>query len=167
LIIPVMDFAYCWIGMLLTDHKLRQAVYHKLGNITDNLSNIEFTVSHSKPDMIPKIVSYFLEEQDCLTFPAKSYAVAIIYSRLLQQYFDIPFYQSLSDPDLFADTDKFFVPYCICEARDVYDAAIVQLKQHNTFDVFDVELSQVSATIQYFNREFYITTNPYFECVLP
>lgn len=141
-------------------------MFHKLENTDDWLDQHphEVVLYNSRDDLIDDIVAYFSEPQEVLKFPAKSYAVALIYATLLQRHFGVSFDQALSDPDLLAGNDKHFLPYGEHTAA-IYDGALFRLKNKSNFRLEDedqVQLPQVKATIDYFKREFYLVPNPYF-----
>lgn len=149
---------------MLKDHKLRQEMFHKLEHTNDLLDAIPHEVVEysSDADLVGDVISYFYQEQTAVQFPAKSYAVAIIYAALLERYFDIPLLTSLSNPDLLFGNDKYFVPYGTDSSVRVYHGVLNYLIRHRGFD-FAHGPSQVRATVDYFEREFYINPNPYFD----
>lgn len=158
-----MDSSTCWIGML-KDHKLRQEMFHKLELTDDWFTPNSYTViEYADPDrLVDAVVDYFYTDHRFVEFPAKSYAVAIIYAQLLQDYFDLPMMESLADPDLLFGNDKFFVPYN-SKSKYIYNEAIEELDRMGAFDPFNEDVQQVKKTIEYFKREFFITPNPYFD----
>ena len=64
------------------------------------------------------MVVLFFETKSKLIYPAKSYFVAIVYARLLEQYFSIPFLKALNLNDLLPD-DEWYIPYL--KDKNVYD----------------------------------------------
>lgn len=138
------------------DYKLRQRMYHHLESIDDYIDGEHYVVVDVPgAELIEQILSYFQRPVKQLIYPAKSYAVAIIYARLLNQYFGVPTHKALDDPDLFLGNDKFFVPYG--RAKFVYDVILERNLSINT------SLPQVRATVDYFMKEFYLVPNPYFD----
>lgn len=138
------------------DYKLRQRMYHHLEPIDDYIDDKPFVVVDVPgAELIEQIISYFQRPSKQLIYPAKSYAVAIIYARLLNQYFSVPILKALDDPDLFLGNDKFFVPYN--RAKFIYDVVLERNLSINT------NLPQVRTTVDYFMKEFYLIPNPYFD----
>lgn len=148
-----MDLKTYWIVML-RDHKLRQQLF--LANdppeIVKNIPII-FKDNPTASEIISDSISYFTKEQNTLVYPAKAYAVAIIYAKLLETYFGIPFFVSLNDEELFFGTMKGFIPYQ--EHKNIYDDILKQISideiENSTFD-------QVQASIESFHLEFSTST---------
>lgn len=103
-----------------------------------------------KKDQLIKRVVYFFYNGSLLEYPAKAYFVAIVYAKMLEIHFGIPFLEALSEPDLLIE-DKWFVPYQ--EAKDIYDKIIENIP--NEF----IQLPSTNKTIQYFMEEFLIGTD--------
>jgi len=151
----------------MREHKIRQALYHKIANLDDILDDVEklepvvYRENESDRDTALTIIRYFREEIRELIYPAKPFVVALVYACLLERHFCEPFYESISDPDLLHGNDKWFKPYCD-ETKDIYDHAIFHLGAELDFIVSD-ELqyipSQIRSTIEYFKKEFLIETN--------
>lgn len=142
----------------MSDYKTRQKMFHHLEQTDDWLDDKPITVLDlPNSDLIDHIKNYFEIPVTDLIYPAKSYAVAIIYAKLLKKHFNISFYTALDDPDLLAGNDPHFVRYR--HNKEVYDAAI----DHVTKVGFNDKLPQVAKTIEYFNQEFYLVENPYFD----
>lgn len=132
----------------MKDYKILQEMYHSLHKVDDfiNQQNICFI---ERDDLVNRIIAYFTQEVLTLEYPAKSYAVAIIYAKLLEHYFNEDFYKTLNDPDLLYNNDKFFVPYD--HDSHLYDHILSRISLD-----FDRSLSQIDTTIQYFEQEFFI-----------
>lgn len=141
--------------MVLKDHKLRQEMFHRLEKIEDINQKYDLYENISNEKLIIQITEYFTRCQFILQYPAKSYAVAIIYSKLLEDYFNIPFLESLNDPELLYNNDHFFVPYI--EAHQIYDEVLNKISLN-----FNINLPQITKTIEYFKKEFYLNENKYF-----
>ncbi len=133
-------------------HKVKQHIYNKTHSHDDFLGDISYKVEEQdSKDIISYCVHYFEKDIEPI-FPAKSYAVAIIYSRLLEKYFDSDFYTNLDDFDLFLKTDKYFVPYS--QNKAVYDEIIEILTEKNKWDFESSSIEQVAKTVNYFSKEF-------------
>lgn len=63
------------------------------------------------PEIVNNALNYFKENKFPLIYPAKSYAVAIIYATLIEQVYGYPLRDTLSDPELFLGQDDFYVTY--------------------------------------------------------
>jgi len=151
-----MDLGSYLTGMQ-KDHKLRQQMFHHLESTDDWLEDKDVVVLDLPPaELIAHIINYFTIPINKLIYPAKSYAVAIIYAHLLNEHFGVNFYTALKDPDLLAGNDPYFVPYD--RAKDIYDSVIDHVAVHG----YRSELPQVKKTTEYFYREFYLIPNPYF-----
>lgn len=91
------------------EYKLYQKLYHELvREHADDFENMEWVEA---PELVQNALNYFRKAEFPLVYPAKSYAVAIIYATLLEQEYDIPLRESLDDSDLFLGHDDFFVVY--------------------------------------------------------
>ena len=62
-------------------------------------------------EIVQPALDYFKEQKFPLIYPAKSYAVAIIYATLIEKEYGFPLRETLNDPDLFLGQDDFFVTY--------------------------------------------------------
>ena len=146
----------------MKEHYIRQQMFHTVEQTDDWLEDLDYIeeLELSDEQLIMAITTYFLTPIKVMTFPAKSYAVAIIYSLLLQKYFSVPFFESLDDDNLLYGTDKYFVPYH--KSKKIYDHVLYNLLNLNKHNILDESIPQIQATIQYFKKEFYISPNPYF-----
>ena len=143
----------------MKEHKIRQQMFHTL-EIPDDYFNAPVFLRnhHSDSELVNEIVEYFTIPVDILKYPSKSYAVAIIYSKLLEIHFGENFYDSLDDLGLLFENDVFFVPYH--QAKHIYDAVLEQIPLD-----FNTNLPQIQTTIDYFRKEFYLAENPYFNSI--
>jgi hypothetical protein len=136
----------------MKEWKVRQHLYHRLDNPADF---IEYKDTAFSDDVVADIVKYFTEPiSKTLVYPAKSYAVAMIYARLLEKYFDEDFLTALDDPSLLYGNDQHFVPYHRSAA--IYDAAIIAVSERNAWNVEESDFEQVRTTVECFHREFQI-----------
>lgn len=95
--------------MAIPEHKQYQKLYQQLvTEHTDDFSLMEFVVA---PEIVQNALHYFKGQTFPLIYPAKSYAVAVIYAYLLFREYGIPIRDSLMDEDLFLGQDEYFVPY--------------------------------------------------------
>lgn len=136
----------------MQDYKLRQEIYNRYQLFNDiNKENIIYKENATDEEIISDIVDYFTKGCPVLIYPAKSYCVAIIYSFLIQKYFNIDFYEALNDKNLLYNNDKYFLNYS--EGKEIYDIALkhieIQKIEENPFE-------QVKETVRYFEKEFFI-----------
>lgn len=139
----------------MKEWKVSQELYHRTHLPTDWTDGKVVIVSDQP--LVPEIVKYFtVELGDVLVYPAKSFAVAMIYSRLLSKYFDEDFYTALNDPALLYNNDQYFVPYY--KAIKTYEDAILRVSTiRDAWDVENSPFSQVQATVAYFKQEFLLS----------
>ena len=143
---------------MVPEHKVRQALYHHLNpNPSDMNLGVPYKSMNDR-QLAFHVIDYFLNSDHEICYPAKSYAVALIYAHLLEKHFIIPFDTSLRDPELLFHNDPFFVPYT--DESYVYNKAISHLQ---LYDGLQYNLPQVAATVEYFDQEFFLTQNPYFD----
>lgn len=109
-------------------------------NVWDDVS-LPYTIDYD--NIINNVIKFFETESE-LVYPAKSYFVAIVYSKCLEKYFNIPFYESLDYEDLLFD-DKYFVKYS--DNNDVYDKIIEKIG-----DIW--QYKSIDKTVEYFKKEF-------------
>lgn len=133
----------------MKDWKYKQQLYHLQTEIEDDINTKKCIIREDRSQLSNHIIFYFNQESDILSYPSKSYAVAIIYAKLLEQYFNEDFYEVLNDPDLLYGNDKYFVPYS--QDKDIYDEAISNIDLS-----FKDAPSQVNITIDFFEKEFFI-----------
>ena len=137
----------------MQEWKNRQAIYHRMNTPDDLLSTKSIIVREydaDDEDLIDDIIDYFYTPSDLLIYPAKSYAVALIYTQLLVDYFDENFYTVLNDEKLLYGNDSYFVPYH--NAKHIYDTVLSHVALS-----FENPTPQVQTTIDYFKEEFYIS----------
>lgn len=106
-------------------------------------------VEESDKELVSRILRFFYEGSE-LIYPAKSYFVAIVYAKMLEQYFNISFYEALNQDDLLVD-DRFYCPYRF--RKEIYDEVLQELPKDF------LTLESTKKTIAYFKEEFLIGTN--------
>lgn len=93
----------------MEDWKIRQEIYHRLNkDLRDDLSDKSIEMSK---DIVKNAVRYFNETNVGWIYPAKSYMVAICYSKWLAEKFGGIAEDYLNDPDLLYGNDPYFVEY--------------------------------------------------------
>ena len=139
----------------MKEWKIRQQMYDRTWHDHDDLINYLSYVDTSElgfdPSFAGQIGSYFMWQWEILIYPEKSYAVAMVYAKLLEKYFGENFYEVLDDQDLLLG-DKFFVRYS--HNKTVYDTLIGIVTKYDKWDFENSQIPQVLATVDYFKTEF-------------
>lgn len=129
-------------------YKECQRLYHELvRNHADDFSKMEIV---EEEELVENALKYFDKAEFPLIYPAKSYAVAIIYALMLKKTYGIPMVESLSDPDLFMGHDQYFRPYGP-ETKDTYQRIIGELWYRGE-EVF-LNSGWAPQTVKYFYAE--------------
>ena len=94
-------------------HTLPYKEYQQLYDLlvtehTDDFSLMEYIEDE---ELVDNAIKYFEKAEFPLIYPAKSYAVAIIYAFTLCDRYNLPVRTILNDKDLFLGQDPYFVPY--------------------------------------------------------
>lgn len=96
----------------MKDWKIRSKIYHAMtATFDDDLSKEEIIENFDKEEIVRRALQYPIKQTKELYYPAKSYAVAVIFAHLLEKEFNEDFYESLSDPNLLFENDPYFKPY--------------------------------------------------------
>lgn len=96
-----------------------------------------------------QVINFFKTESK-LIYPAKSYFVAIVYSKCLEKWFKKDFYESLSDFELLPD-DQFFKPYLYSKkVTEIYNKILKFIDK----DIW--KYKSIIKTVEYFKKEFLI-----------
>jgi hypothetical protein len=93
-------------------------------DLGDRLENEVIVEQYLPEQIIEKALEYPRSDAQELYYPAKSYAVAIIFALLLKQEFKEDIYVALSDPYLLNGDDPYFKTYV--ESKDIYDAILAR-----------------------------------------
>lgn len=110
----------------------------------DDFSKMEI-VEH--PELVENALKYFESATFPLIYPAKSYAVAIIYATMLHRHYWFDIRETLNDPDLFLGHDQHFVPYS--QDPETYEAILARLALIPNW----LELGWAPQTVKYFYLE--------------
>lgn len=102
-----------------------QLIYSAL--VTDHPDDFKKMQIVEDSELVENALHYFKEATFPLIYPAKSYAVAIIYAYKLNEIYGIDKYDVLDDADLFLGQDPYFVPYS--QNPEVYDAIMERLEE--------------------------------------
>lgn len=93
----------------MKEWKIAQDVFHRLNrNHEDDLKKVDITFSD---ETVADAILHFNRKVDYWIYPAKSYFVAICYASWISEDFGEDFYGVLSDPELLAGNDPYFIPY--------------------------------------------------------
>lgn len=121
----------------------------KLSYLIHDFDDYRLPYEYNEEGIIDTVISFFRTESK-LIYPAKSYFVAIVYARMLELCFNIPFYIALDTSDLLIE-DNYFKPYM--KDKTTYDSIINEVGTH-------IEKYESSKkTIAYFKEEFLIGTD--------
>ena len=140
----------------MKDWQLRQVIYHATEqNFSDIVGEHVVPVideSISDEDLINLVALHFKENLKTLHYPAKSYFVAIVYAKLIAEHFGEGFLETLNDPSLLYNNDRFFVRYRQSKkSAYVYDSVLALVGED-----FSMSSGQVPCVRRYFNYEFLI-----------
>ena len=121
----------------------------KLSYLIHDFDDYRLPYEYNEEGIIDTVISFFRTESQ-LIYPAKSYFVAIVYARMLELCFNIPFYTALDTSDLLIE-DNYFKPYT--KDKTTYDSIINEVGTH-------IEKYEASRkTIAYFKEEFLVGTD--------
>ena len=115
----------------------------KLSYLINDWDDVNLPSKIDYDNIEDQVVAFFTTTSQ-LVFPAKSYFVAIIYAKALEKYFQVPFYEALSDNELLPD-DKWFKPYN--ESKEIYDNILERIGDIWQYD-------SINKTLNYFKKEF-------------
>ena len=146
---------------MIDDWKLRQKVTNALREHGDDLSNHEVVVTprtmFTDDRMCQLTVEYFIQPTlKGVHYPEKSYAVRVIYAKLLEKYFDVPFYTSLSDPELLPGDPCGHLFHYGSDKR-TYDLIVAELTRQQLWDFETNPVEPVRNTVSYFKQEFMLS----------
>ena len=139
----------------MKEWKVRHKLFHMLyqgEDLGDDLSKETIIFEEEDKKIIQRALEYPVKQTKELYYPGKSYAVAIIFAKLLELHFNENFYEVLDDESLLYENDPYFKKYS--DKKEVYD---------NIIKDFPFELLQekkwsgsrnAELTIEYFLKEF-------------
>lgn len=110
-------------------------------------------------NMMDYASQYFSKECTLLSYPAKSYCVAVIYAHLLNFYFNEDFFEVLNDPELLCLNDDYFVPYL--QEQEFYDLLLGKIGMLDPSFKLNLHLSQIHSTFHHFLEEFSVKNTNY------
>jgi hypothetical protein len=110
----------------------------------DDFANMEIV---EEEELVQNALKYFDHATFPLIYPAKSYAVAIIYAYKIKEVYGVPVLTTLDDPDLFLGQDPYFVPYSA--DKETYTDIIAHLQDRPNF----LNEGWAPQTVKYFEAE--------------
>jgi hypothetical protein len=141
----------------MKDWHIRHKIFHQVFQGTDmgdDLSKEVIIEEYQKEKIIQRALEYPSIQTKELYYPGKSYAVAIIFAKLLEIHFSENFYTALNDSLLLYGNDPYFKPYS--EDKKTYDR-IIELFPFNIIIDDSIECSDnFLKTHTYFLKEFLI-----------
>lgn len=140
----------------MKEYKLKQINFNLLGEFADTLNADSHTTESSSEEIIENAISYLTTPMSHISYPSKSYAVALIYSYLIEKYFHEDFWISLNDENLFCGNDLHFSPYS--KSPFIYNEILNRVGGKVNI-LKNSELEQVQKTIGFFCEEFAIGSN--------
>jgi hypothetical protein len=129
----------------MKDWKMYQQLYNSL--VTDHSDGSEKHGTTMETEIIENALRFVTSAEEHTTYPAKSYMVAVIYAKLLEEVYGENFYEVLNDPELLNGQDRFFIPYE--EDPETYDAIKFRLETIPNWK----ESGWVPYTVNYFYLE--------------
>lgn len=138
----------------MKEWQIRNQTFKKLFSQTDLGDQLEKEIiieDFAPEQIIAKALEYPTSTALELYYPAKSYAVAIIFALLLKKEFDEDIYTALSDPDLLNGDDPYFKTYI--ESKDIYDAILMRFPMDCVFKA-EKYAENFQKTCDYFYMQF-------------
>lgn len=138
----------------MKDWQIRHRIFHsvfKLMDMGDDLSKEIIIEENDKDSIVERAIQYPTIQTKELYYPGKSYAVGIIFAKLLEIHFQEKFYDSLDSEDLLFENDPYFVPYSA--DKNTYDDII----QSFPFELLENPKNgtdNFQKTCEYFMKEF-------------
>lgn len=135
----------------MQEWKIRQEIYHRMTTeYDDDLKTKDVVISD---DIVDNAIRYFNDRNIGWIYPAKSYMVAILYSKWLSEHFGGKLLDYLVDPDLLHGNDPYYKTYN--EAKDLYDEIFSKIDVYN----YDESKGLIPDVRKYFEEEFMINDN--------
>lgn len=139
-------------NLSMPEWKARQGAYHVLTAGDDRPDDLEKheIIEIKRHELAFDIVHHFKELPKEFRYPSKSYVVAIVYARLLEEFFGGDKMDYLNDPELLFGSDPYFKTYS--EDMECYDKILSTISWE-----FDVNQGTPAHIVPYFMDEFMIT----------
>lgn len=109
----------------MKEWQIRHKIFHQVLShldMGDDLSKETIIEEHDQQSIIKRATEYPRIQTKELYYPGKSYAVAIIFAKLLEIHFGEDFFESLSHEQLLYENDPYFCTYP--EDKETYDQII-------------------------------------------
>lgn len=135
----------------MKDYKYKQYTFNLLGQFSDVLKTDHLPIETSEKETVKNAVTYLTQNMRDIYFPSKSFAVALIYSTLIETLYGENFWETLNDEHLFCGNDTYFKRYS--ESRPIYDAILESIGGKDSILKY-YESPQILQTIVYFSEEF-------------
>lgn len=128
--------------------------YKNNQHIKDEQNIVSCGISYEH-DIFTFCIKYFTEKDFTPTFPNKSFCVAFIYAKIINQYTNIPLEILLSSPTLLFD-DPFFAPL------SNYNKAVYDFMNINfSTIIMDSNVYNVKKTVEFCLKEMGLYINTY------
>lgn len=139
----------------MKEWKIRHEIFHRIFkniDLGDDLSGYNIIFENEPHLIIKRALEYpFSQDSKNLYYPGKSYAVALIFAKLLEKEFNENFYEVLDDEFLLYKNDPYFKPYS--KDKFIYDSIIKLFPFDLIFDK-NINSDNLKKTIEYFYKEF-------------
>lgn len=110
--------------MDIKPYGIYQQMYNSL--VTEHSDDFALMEIVVEEELVMNALKYFEAATFPIIYPAKSYAVALIYAYTLRDIYGLDIYETLRDPDLFLGQDEYYATYDQDPAT--YDAIISKLQ---------------------------------------
>ncbi len=138
----------------MKEWKLRQQIFSRIfsdKNLGDNLDEQVIIEEFDQESILKRALEYPFSNNAICHYPGKSFAIAIIFSLLLEKHFGDSRFSYLSDPNLFMGEDPYFIPYT--DSRDLYDK-ILESFPVESIDRPESYGQDFQKTVNYFMMEY-------------
>lgn len=135
----------------MLNHKQKEILKIQLKNniiLEFNDTNKTEQINLSKKYLFKRCCN-ILENDPACNEPEKTIIVAIIYSLLIEKYFNISFYDSLNNDLLLAHNSKFFKSYT--KNKKIYKNII---KHYGKSNILSLNSNAIKTITEYFKKEF-------------
>ncbi len=142
----------------MKDWKVRQKIYHQLNpydEIGDDLKKQKLVEEWDPEVIVQRALEYPFVQSETLSYPGKSFAVAVIYAQLIAAHFKEEIRELLNDPELLFGNDPYFQIYQ--EAPQIYDRILEKFPKILASE--NVWSDDMRLTLQYFQSEFLLEEN--------
>lgn len=138
----------------MKEWQIRHKIFHQVlshMDMGDDLSKETIIEEKDQESIIRRAIDYPSKQTKELYYPGKSYAVAIIFAKLLEKYFQEDFYESLNNSELLYQNDPYFIPYS--DDQETYDQILAAFPFH-LIENPALGCENFQKTCEYFLKEF-------------